>query len=224
MEFKMDWERVERIGLPEAVHAQSKTPEQISAVVEEARQKGLALLVTRLEEQKYHCLGQELQTLLDYDPLSRTAILPGAKIEQSLDIRVAIVTGGLADMRTAREATRTLEFSGIFCTEFPDIGVAGLWRLMERLDEIRTFDVVIAVAGMEGAIFSVLGGLISAPLIAVPSPVGDGVAEKGQAALTSALASCASGIVTVNIGNGFGAAHAAMRMGKLRSHVVNQDR
>ena len=216
MDFKMDWQRQDRIGLPEAIHAQSKSPEQIAAVLSEASALGVAVLVSRLDPEKYRALGPECVDTLDYDPLSRTAILAGSGAPQALDLDVAIVTGGLADMPTAREAARTLAFSGVAVTEYPDIGVAGLWRLMERIEDIRSHDVVIAVAGMEGAIFSVLGGLIAAPLIAVPAPVGDGVAEGGHAALTSALASCASGILSVNIGNGFGAAHAAMRMAGLK--------
>lgn len=211
----MDWQREDRIGLPEAIHAQSKSPEQVSAVLAEGRDKGVAVLVTRLAPQKYAAIDPVLLPDLDYDPLSRTAILAGSRPVSDHRLRVAIVTGGLADMPTAREASRTLAFSGVPCTEFPDIGVAGLWRLMERIDEIRAHDVVIVVAGMEGALFSVVGGLVAAPVIAVPAPVGEGVAEGGKAALTSALASCASGIVAVNIGNGFGAAHAAMRMGRL---------
>lgn len=214
-DFIMDWGRADRIGLPEAIHAASKSPEQVGAVLAEARQKGLAVLVTRLDPAKEAALPVVLRRALDYDPVSRTAILPGQGRPASQTLRIAIVTGGLADMPTAREAARTLHFCGISPELFTDIGVAGLWRLMERIDEIRTFDVVIAVAGMEGALFSVLGGLIAQPMIAVPAPVGEGVAEGGIAALHSALASCTSGIVAVNIGNGFGAAHAAMRMGRL---------
>jgi NCAIR mutase (PurE)-related protein len=125
---------------------------------------------------------------------------------------VAIVAGGTSDARVAREASRTLAFEGEEATLVVDVGVAGLWRLMERIDEIRRHRVVIAVAGMEGALFSVLGGLVASPVVAVPTSVGYGVGAGGQTALNAALASCASGLTVVNIDNGFGAAHAALRI------------
>ena len=112
----------------------------------------------------------------------------------------------------ALEAARTLAFEGEEATLVVDVGVAGLWRLMERIDEIRRHRVVIAIAGMEGALFSVLAGLVQCPVLAVPRSVGYGVGQGGRTALRAALASCASGLVVVNIDNGFGAAHAALRM------------
>jgi NCAIR mutase (PurE)-related protein len=112
----------------------------------------------------------------------------------------------------AAEAARTLTFSGVECQSIVDVGVAGLWRLEARLDEIREADIVIAVAGMDAALVSVLGGLVAAPVIAVPTSVGYGVAAGGTAALHSSLASCAQGVTVVNIDNGFGAACAAVRM------------
>ncbi len=126
--------------------------------------------------------------------------------------RVAIVCGGTSDLAVAREAIRTLAFAGESATLLADVGVAGLWRLMERLDDIRRHRVVIAVAGMEGALFSVLAGLVPCAMIAVPTSIGYGVAEGGRTALNAALASCASGLLVVNIDNGFGAAHAALRI------------
>jgi pyridinium-3,5-biscarboxylic acid mononucleotide synthase len=126
--------------------------------------------------------------------------------------RVAIVCGGTSDLPVAGEARRTLAFAGETTTLISDVGVAGLWRLMERLDEIRRHRVVIAVAGMEGALFSVLAGLVPCAVIAVPTSVGYGVATGGATALHAALASCASGLAVVNIDNGFGAAHAALRI------------
>jgi NCAIR mutase (PurE)-related protein len=112
----------------------------------------------------------------------------------------------------AREALRTLAFAGETAGLFPDVGVAGLWRLMDRIDEIRSHRVAIAVAGMEGALFSVLAGLVPCAVIAVPTSVGYGVARGGRTALHAALASCSSGVMVMNIDNGFGAAHAAMRI------------
>jgi len=206
----MDWQRTDRTGLPEAVYAEGKTPDQIGRIVEDARNAGHRLFITRLAEDKYAALSETARILLDYDATSRTAVL-GAWAEP-LPVLAAIVTAGLADLPVAAEAARTLAFSGVGAALICDVGVAGLWRLMERLDDIRRHPVVIAVAGMEGALFSVLAGLISAPLIAVPTSVGRGVAVGGTVALHAALASCAPGVLTVNIDNGFGAAQAALRI------------
>ena len=123
-----------------------------------------------------------------------------------------IVAAGTSDLGVATEAARTLGFHGYAAPLIADVGVAGLWRLMARLEELRTADVLIVVAGMEGALFSVVAGLVAAPVIALPSSVGYGVAAAGRAALHSALASCAPGVVVVNIDNGFGAAAAAIKM------------
>lgn len=204
----MDWQRTARVGLPEAVYAPGKSAAQIDAIVAEARALGERLLVTGLDADKHAALADPAG--LDYHPRSRTAIL-GA-LAPAPEAAVAIVTGGLADLPAAEEAGRTLEFSGVGWTCFGDVGVAGLWRLLERIEEIRAYRVVIAVAGMEGALFSVLAGLVAAPIIALPVSVGRGVATGGRAALASALASCAPGLVAVNVDNGFGAAQAALRI------------
>lgn len=199
----LDWRRSARIGLTEAVLCDSKHSSHIAEILKEARDR--SLLLTRLSSEQ----RDELDFSLDYCPLSRTAFY-GAVAPPATDGAV-IVCAGTSDLPVALEAQRTLAFSGYRSKLIADVGVAGLWRVLERLDEIRAHDVVIAVAGMEGALFSVLGGLVARPLIAVPSSVGYGVAHGGQAALASALASCASGIVAVNIDNGFGAACAAIR-------------
>lgn len=210
----MDWQRTQRIGLPEAVYAPGKTPAQIDAIVESARALGHRLLITGLDPDKHAGLAADSCATLDYDPCSRTAILGVVETPATAD--VAIVTGGLADLPVAAEAARTLGFSGIGAECYADIGVAGLWRLLDRLEEIRRHSVVIAVAGMEGALFSVLAGLVAAPIIALPTSVGRGVATGGRVALESALASCAPGLVAVNVDNGFGAAQAALRILNLR--------
>jgi NCAIR mutase (PurE)-related protein len=210
VDFTFDWSRAARTGLPEAVLCSAKSPAQIAEILAAARLRGARLLLTRLEPAAFAALDASARTGLDYDPLSRTAVL-GGEIALS-EARVAVVAAGTSDLPVAREAVRTLAFSGQGASLVADVGVAGLWRLMERLEEIRACRVVIAVAGMEGALFSVLGGLVAAPVIAVPTSVGYGVAEGGKAALTSALASCAPGVVAVNIDNGFGAACAALKM------------
>lgn len=210
MDFTFDWSRAARTGLPEAVLCSAKSPAQIAEILAAARARGTRLLLTRLEPAAFAALDEPARAGLDYDPLSRTAVLGGA-VELS-EARVAVVAAGTSDLPVAREVVRTLAFNGHGASLVADVGVAGLWRLMERIEEIRACRVVIAVAGMEGALFSVLGGLVAAPVIAVPTSVGYGVAEGGKAALTSALASCAPGVVAVNIDNGFGAACAALKM------------
>jgi hypothetical protein len=210
-EFRLDWERHERTGTSEAVLCEPKSAAQIDAILAHASGLGRRLLLTRLGPGKFRRLSQEARDALDYEAESRTAILGGMPAICGAS-RVAIVCGGTSDLAVARESLRTLAFAGESATLLADVGVAGLWRLMERLDDIRRHRVVIAVAGMEGALFSVLAGLVHCAMIAVPTSIGYGVAEGGRAALNAALASCASGLMVVNIDNGFGAAHAALRI------------
>jgi len=122
------------------------------------------------------------------------------------------VTAGTSDLRVAKEAQRTLNFNGFDAPIYADIGVAGLWRLLDKIEDIQQHKIIIALAGMEGALFSVLAGLVRAPIIAVPTSVGYGISSGGKVALDSALASCSPGILTVNIDNGFGAANAAIKI------------
>ncbi len=210
-EFNLDWERVARTGISEAVLCDAKSTIQIDAILAHAAGLERRLLLTRLGPRKFSRLAVPMRDRLDYEAASRTAIL-GALPEAQGGARVAIVCAGTSDLPVAREALRTLAFAGEPATVIADVGVSGLWRLMERLDDIRAHRVIIAVAGMEGALFSVLGGLVSGAVIAVPTSVGYGVAKGGRTALHAALASCASGLAVVNIDNGFGAAHAALRM------------
>jgi NCAIR mutase (PurE)-related protein len=207
-EFQIDWDRERRTGVPEVILCEAKTGTQIDAII--AASAGRRLLLTRLFASGHRELAPETRELLDYDPLSGTAML-GMPIAL-VDSGIGIVAAGTSDLPVAREAARTLAFTGHRAGIVADIGVAGLWRLMERLDELRQCRVLIAVAGMEGALFGVLAGLVSAPVIAVPTSVGYGVAKGGNTALHAALASCAPGLVVVNIDNGFGAAAAALKM------------
>jgi NCAIR mutase (PurE)-related protein len=212
-DFQIDWERERRTGIPEAVLCAFKSAAQIEAILKAAVDAGRRLLFTRLEPPVFASLGEESRAALaNYDPVSRTAWCGETPAEPGLRPGVGIVAAGTSDLPVAAEAARTLEFLGFQSPVIADVGVAGLWRLMRRLDDIRSYRVVIAVAGMEGALFSVLAGLIDAPVIAVPASVGYGVSAGGTAALHSALASCAPGILTVNIDNGFGAAIAAVKM------------
>jgi NCAIR mutase (PurE)-related protein len=207
----MDWEREARTGTVEAVLCEPKSPAQIDGIVAHAAELGRRLLLTRLADERFAQLAAETRDALDYEPVSRTAIL-GEPAATRANGRIAIVGAGTSDAPVAREALRTLAFQGEEATLIMDVGVAGLWRLLNRLEDIRRHRVVIAVAGMEGALFSVLAGLVHCPVLAVPSSVGYGVAAGGQTALSAALATCASGLVVLNVDNGFGAAHAALRI------------
>ncbi len=207
-DFELDWEREQRTGVAEAVLCDGKSAAQIEAILIAAGER--RLLLTRLDEQKLAQLPDERRQRLDYDPLSHTAF-HGSDIVPTLT-GAGIVCAGTSDLPVAREAARSLAFAGYQAPVIADVGVAGLWRLMRRLEEIRSFRIIIAVAGMEGALFSVLAGLVDAPIIAVPTSVGYGVAAGGHTALNSALASCATGLVAVNIDNGFGGACAAIRI------------
>ena len=206
----MDWERVVRTGLAEAVYAEGKSLSCLAELLERTAAEKRRLLVTRLSEEAYAALPAKLVGMLDYDALSKTAIL--GDIAPAAKAQVAVVSAGMADAPVAQEACRTLAFAGVGARQIADVGVAGLWRLMARLEDIRAYPVVVVVAGMEGALFSVLAGLVSAPIIAVPTSTGYGVSSGGQLALHSALGSCAPGVLTVNIDNGFGAAQAALRI------------
>ena len=152
-------------------------------------------------------------------PLSRTAIFGDPHPTLAM-APVAIVMAGTSDLPVGREAARTLAFAGQPYREFTDIGVAGLWRLLERIEEIRSAPVVIVAAGMDAALVSVVGGLVSSPVIALPTSVGYGVATGGATALHASLASCAPGISVVNIDNGYGAACAALQI--LRALAASQ--
>ncbi len=206
----LDLQREARIGLTEAVLCEHKCADQIAAILRQLRERATPALLTRLDSEKLARLPHTLRGELDFDDLSRTGFFGGV-LRPGRDAAVAIVSGGTSDAPVCREAARTLEFHGVGAVLFQDVGITGLWRLLERIDEIRRFPLVIAVAGMEGALFSVLGGLVGSLVIAVPTSVGYGVSQGGRLSLNAALSSCAPGLLTVNIDNGYGAACAALR-------------
>lgn len=210
-ELRFDWGRAERTGVCEAVLAPGKSPEQIREVIAAATGRGSSLLLTRLAPELGHTLSSEVGASFDYDASSRSAILD-LGLPPAMPCACLIVTAGTSDLPVAHEARRTLRFHGLDAPVLADCGVAGLWRLMEQTEHLGNARVIIAVAGMEGAIFPVIAGLTHALVIAVPTSVGYGVAEGGKGALSTALATCAPGIVTVNIDNGFGAACAAAKI------------
>jgi NCAIR mutase (PurE)-related protein len=204
-DFVLDTARPARIGFGEAIFCAGKSAAQIDAIVQ-SRQD--ALLLTRLGPEKFHRLASRYR--LDYHEQSGTAF-SGEPAPLILP-PVAIVTAGTSDLPVAWEAARTLRFEGADSTMIADVGVAGLWRLLGRLDELSRHAVIIVVAGMDAALPTVLGGLVPGAIIAVPTSVGYGVATGGRVALDAMLASCAPGVAVVNIDNGYGAACAALRV------------
>lgn len=218
MEFKdffFDAERVSRTGFTEVIFCLGKSAAQLLSIIREMREKGSNIFGTRCSK----ALGENLSKTfsgLRYEERSQTFQWV-QKPFTPVDGCVAVVAAGSADLSVAEEAVQTLQFYGVEVKRVFDVGVAGLHRLVRCLDEIKTADVVIVTAGMEGALPSVLGGLIVTPIIAVPTSVGYGTHFGGLTPLAAMLASCAEGIVVVNIDNGFGAACAALRILKTKN-------
>jgi NCAIR mutase (PurE)-related protein len=210
-DITLDHYRKERLGFDEAVFCAAKTVDQIRRILDAVAEKGRSLLLTRFAPEQLAALPANHRSCIDYDVLSRTGFF-GVVEPPGAAPRIAVVSAGSSDVAVAREAVRTLNYYGESCHEIHDVGIAGLWRLLDRLDEVRRLLVTIALAGMDGALPTVLAGLVPGLVIAVPVSTGYGVAAGGYAALNTALASCAPGLVVVNIDNGYGAACAALRI------------
>ena len=212
--MRFDWQRVTRTGVPEVVFAQGKTISQLKLIVESAIERNERVLMTRIDSDKAAALiGIFDQDIRWHEPSSTLTI----RTDNSPTVfrtgnPVGIVAAGTSDHALVAEIEQCLNFLGVRASCYVDVGVAGLWRLTSLADELRTYPVLIAVAGMEGALFSVLAGLVQAPVVAVPSSVGYGVSAGGHAALNCALSSCSPGIAVVNIDNGFGAAALAVKI------------
>ncbi len=191
--------------------AAGKSAAQIDAILDALAERDGSILLTRLGAEKYAALKPAHRHRLDFCATSRTAVFGKPRDARSAG-KVAIVCAGTSDLPIAQEAARTLAYSGETATLIADVGVAGLWRLLRRIDEIRSHAIVIVAAGMDAALPSVVSGLVGSVVIAVPTSVGYGVAAGGRAALDALLASCAPGLVVVNIDNGYGAACAALRL------------
>jgi hypothetical protein len=205
-----DHGREGRIGFPEAIYAAGKTPAQVVGIFREFLDRSGKALATRCTPAITRALKKNWPNIC-FDEFHRCAWhLPVTQPTRSG--LVAILAAGTSDLPVAEEAAVTIAFGGFEVRRFFDIGVAGIHRLFDRLAEVRQADVVIVIAGMEGALPSVVGGLVSAPVIAVPTSVGYGASFQGLAALLGMLNSCSAGITVVNIDNGFGAAVAAIRI------------
>ena len=204
---KIDTHRELRQGTAEVIFAQNKAPEHLRGILSKmSEDRSHHILLTRLEPSGASELVKEFG--LEYDALSRTGILRGEK-EISLSGSVVVATGGTSDLPVAEEAAITAEVLGSRVVRVYDVGVAGLHRTLAHLDDFMSANAVIAVAGMEGALASVIGGLCDCPVIGVPTSVGYGASFNGLSALLSMLNSCASGVSVVNIDNGFGAGYLA---------------
>lgn len=212
---KVDLHRKLRQGTAEVIYGAGKTAGQICGIINSMKTSGQKnILITRLDEEKAREVN--LQTSLDYYKKDARIGIVGDFPEPDGIGKILVATGGTSDIPVAEEAAVTAEFLGNSVTRLYDVGVAGLHRLLSHLDEIMSASVIIAVAGMEGALASVIGGLADCPVIAVPTSVGYGASFSGLSALLSMLNSCASGVSVVNIDNGFGAGFLASRINHIK--------
>ena len=208
----IDFDRKKRCGASEVIYGAGKTAAQIIQIAMELVNGGEQIvLITRISSEKAARLITECERkslVFYYEEISETFVVGQFPKVDGIG-SVAVVTAGTSDMKVAKEAVVTLKAFGNDVIEIYDVGVAGIHRLMDRIDEIRQATVVIAIAGMEGALASVIGGLVSAPVIAVPTSIGYGANFEGLSALLSMINSCSSGVSVVNIDNGFGAGYQA---------------
>ncbi len=213
---KVDHHRAIRQGIAEVIYGASKTPEQILKIAEAAMEAGQkTVLITRMKVEAADYMKKKFTGKFTYDDMSHIGICGELPVPDGRG-KIAIVTGGTSDMPVAEEAAKTCEAFGNEVVRIYDAGVAGLHRLLAHLDTIMSATVVIAIAGMEGALASVVGGLVDCPVIAVPTSVGYGASFGGLSALLSMLNSCASGVSVVNIDNGFGAAYQASMINHIK--------
>jgi hypothetical protein len=211
---QLDTHRELRTGHPEVIYCAGKTPAQVRGILERLLAGKSAILATRATEEQW-LAAKALSPALVYDPISRTIVRRTQSASKAAKKYVAIVAAGTSDLPVAEEAAVTAEVFGNHVERVYDVGVAGLHRLLGRLEIIRNARAIVAVAGMEGALPSVLGGLVDKPIVAVPTSVGYGTSFGGVSALLAMLNSCAPGITVVNIDNGFGAGYAASTINRL---------
>ena len=202
----LDHHRSLRKGFPEVIWGEGKTSSQITMIIKKMLNKNYPVLVTRVDARKAACIKKSIPKIT-YHPLSRT--LTSGKIPKTEKGTILVVSAGTSDIPVAEEALITATIMGNKVDHLYDVGVAGIHRLFEKKDKLLSASVLIVVAGMEGALPSVIGGLVDKPVIAVPTSIGYGTGFGGVAALLSMLNTCASGIAVVNIDNGFGAGYIA---------------
>ncbi len=213
---KIDYDRKRRKGYPEVIFCQGKTVGQVAGIIKDMAEHGQDILGTRADRDMYESLRSEFPEL-QYN--ERAGIIYSKKGRAEAVGRILVVTGGTSDIPVAEEAACVAEFFGNRTERLYDVGVAGLHRLLANMDKLTSARVIIAVAGMEGALASVVAGLVSCPVIAVPTSIGYGANFHGLSALLSMLNSCASGVTVVNIDNGFGAAYTAGLINKMGEKI-----
>ncbi|WP_368658886.1 nickel pincer cofactor biosynthesis protein LarB [Metabacillus halosaccharovorans] len=211
---KVDHHRKKRQGFPEVVYGEGKSKQQILAIIKAIRSKENNVLVTRISEEKAEHILDEYPEFI-YNETAQILFWKQEKESMNSKGYIAIVCAGTSDLKVAEEAALTAEALGSNVRRFYDVGVAGIHRLFDHIEEIQNATVSVVVAGMEGALPSVVGGLVSHPILAVPTSVGYGANFNGLSALLTMLNSCASGISVVNIDNGFGAAYNAVLIDQL---------
>ena len=209
---KLDTDRKKRTGFAEVVFCSGKANEQLLEIYKRIYESEGEVLGTRATQVQYEWLKKEFPEIM-YDPESK--ILKSEKAEKNKKGMIAVCTAGTADIPVAEEAAQTAEFFGARTERIYDVGVSGLHRLLSRLETIQEANCIVAVAGMEGALASVIGGLVSRPVIAVPTSVGYGANFGGVSALLTMLNSCANGVAVVNIDNGYGAGYMAAEINRL---------
>lgn len=219
---KLDIERQKRRGCSEAVFCECKTTEQLIKIFSEFNKQGQNVLGTRASNEQAEALQKEFKEI-KYNQEARTITLINNPIEKIGE--VAICTGGTGDIPVAEEAAETAMFYGSNVSKYYDIGIAGIHRLFDKIDNIRKANVIIAAAGMEGALGGIITGLVDIPVIAIPTSVGYGTSLKGVSALLTMLNSCAEGMTVVNIDNGFNAGYSASQINrKIASNKQNNER
>lgn len=209
----LDTDRMHRTGLPEVIYASGKTVEQVQLIAERLYKKGIDILATRATPEMFEAVKSVVPGAV-YNDLAKT-IMFKHKEETTNENYIAVVSAGTSDLPVAEEAVETARFLNNKVVTVYDVGVAGIHRLFNKWEVIRNARVVIVVAGMEGALASVVGGLVNKPVIGVPTSIGYGANFQGLSALLSMLNSCAAGVSVVNIDNGFGAACQASLINKL---------
>ena len=210
---RIDHHRELRQGAPEVIYGAGKTPAQIAGIADAMLGKGANVLVTRTPKGTKEAMASFAPDLVEHELAGLISVVRNPTSRQG---KIAVVCAGTSDLPVAQEAAESARFFGLSVQEFADVGVAGIHRVLSVRNELEQVDLVIVVAGMDGALPSVVGGLVSCPVIAVPTSVGYGASFAGLAGLLTMLNSCAAGVVVVNIDNGFGAAHAAHRMVRSR--------
>ncbi len=211
---RIDNHRSLRTGFPEVVYSEGKSPEQLKGILSCLVEGDTSILATRATQEQFEYI-KDISKELKYNQLARTITLERGDTEKIENRYIAVVTGGTSDIPVAEEAAVTAEIFGSGVERVYDVGVAGIHRLFSKIEILRQARVLVVAAGMEGALPSVVGGLVDAPVIAVPTSIGYGASFNGIAALLAMLNSCAAGISVVNIDNGFGAGYQACMINRI---------